>query len=227
MAFSPLPKTFLDDLEARRNGPVVELGCGDGAFTRLLESLGAEPLALDRRRPGCGTVASIVADVTDLPLRDRSVRLLIAANLLRHCWNDRVAALLRAWVRCVARDGRCYIFEDEPRADGDLPTAVRNYHRVQDFLRRLAPENRGALLPMANFRRACRSANGRSDATGGTWEFGQSENHWPIDRGAVVDWLRGTARTAGREADRLIRDVERNGLSYGRYWWARWSPEVD
>jgi hypothetical protein len=41
----------------------------------------------------------------------------------------------------------------------------------------------------------------------------------------VATLLAGERIEAGSEADRLRQAIERDGLSYGSYWWSRWSEE--
>ncbi len=213
---------------------MVELGCGDGQFSRLLQAEGARPWRLDRRAPAAGSVADIVADALCLPLVPGSVDLLVAANLLRHLWPlPEPHPAPRTWQQCIARGGCLYIFEDEPLQQ---PAAARNYCRLQSFLARLLPESRCPLLPRADFTaRLPREGLGRRQ-----WRLGYQQNRWPADATAAMALLRGEGdhtvmpserSLRGRqkksdEALALIADIARDGLSYGAYWWARWSPEA-
>ena len=235
MPFSPLPKTFLEDLHRRLQGCVVELGCADGQFSRLLQAEGVCPWRLDQRAPTAGSVADVVADALCLPLAPASVDLLVAANLLRHLWplaEHRPAP--PSWQQCLAPGGCLYIFEDEPLQQ---PAAARNYWRLQSFLARLLPESRRPLLPRSEF-------TGRLPLKGcsrGQWRLGYQQNSWPADPKAALALLRGEGdpgvdaaerafprgQKAAGEAHRLIADIARDGLSYGTYWWARWSPEAE
>jgi hypothetical protein len=236
MPFSPLPKTLLEDLHQRRQGCVVEVGCGDGGLSRLLEAEGARPWRVDRRHPDTGSVADLVADVCDLPLIPRRVDLLVAGNLLRHLWPlGGAAAVPGDWQDCLAPGGCLYILEDEPVAQ---PAAARNYRRLQDFLARLLPETRRPLLSRSTFLAALTAVGSEV----GEWSLGVETNHWPADPQAALSMLRGesvpgrsadlpdaTPAAGGRlrgEAQRLVEAIEKHGLSYGPYWWARWRPEV-
>ncbi|MHB8079379.1 MAG: class I SAM-dependent methyltransferase, partial [Candidatus Krumholzibacteriia bacterium] len=143
MSFSPLPATFLEDLALIADRPALELGCGDGRFSAVLAAHGARPWRLDRRAPRRGTVADVVADAQALPLPDGSVALLVAANLLRHLWTSRgPLAVPAAWQRCLAPDGRLWIFEDEPVSQ---PPAARHYREAMTLLARLDPGRRPPL----------------------------------------------------------------------------------
>jgi SAM-dependent methyltransferase len=217
MPFSPLPKTFLEDNRRLGSGTVVELGCGDGSFARLLRGAGARPWLLDRRHPRTGSAAGIVADAQDPPLPDGCVDLLVAANLLRHLAPPtRRRPVPPAW-RALVRPGGClYIFEDEPCA---APAAARNYRDLQVHLARIAPEWRRPLLAARTFARCCAAER---DATG-EWSFGRRRNKWPSNPDAVLRFLGGTdAEPDGGEAQRLSEAIAASGLDYGFYWWARW-----
>ncbi len=221
MSFSPLPATFLDDLRARARGRgrVVELGCGDGRFTAVLSSAGAAPLRIDRLPPWRGSVADVVADARTLPLADGSCDLVVAANLLRSFWPPpNGAAVPEDWRRCLRPGGALWIFEDEGLA---RPAAARNYRDLQDFLARIDPWGRRPLLPSARFR-----ARLGAERAGGRWQLGRQRNTTAVgDREAVLRLLRGAGGAAGGEAARLEASILRNGLSYGVFWWARWSVE--
>jgi len=232
MSFSPLPRTFLDDLRACRPDRVIEAGCGDGRFSAVLAACGVRPWRLDRRPPARGTVADAAADARELPLADGSCDLLVAANLLRQLWPlAGGAAVPPDWRRCLAAGGKLWIFEDEPSS---RPAAARNYRDLQRFLAEVAPESRRPLLPRSRF--VGRLGAERRD---GRWAWGDAWNETGVDNlEAVLQLLRGTAgRGGGRpaaaagavgpaavgEAARLEGSLRRSGLSYGRFWWARWT----
>ncbi len=220
MPFSPLPKTFLEDLHERRHGRVVELGCGDGRLRDLLRAAGAAPVCLDRRPPSAGSVADLVADAGALPFPDGGISFLVAANLLRHLWPRlRPAVVPSSWQRCLARSGRLFILEDEPLA---APAAARHYRDLQVFLHQLAPWGRGPLLPRHAFEQALADV----PDSPGKWRLGSQENRWPADPQVVLEMLRGTDQEPRGEAARLTAAISADGLSYGRCWWACWEPEV-
>jgi len=223
MPFSPLPRTFLDDLIRHATGRVVELGCGDGAFARLLAPVGLRPLLLDRRRPIAGSAAGVVADALHPPLPPASVQLLLAANLLRHVARPGPGRPVPpVWRELVAPGGSLYIFEDEP---ADAPAAVRNYRDLQAYLAGVAPGQRRPLLSARDFRRACGDGKGPGDVAG-AWTFGCERNTWPSDAPAVLRMLAGGGRVeAGGAAARLQSAIAASGLDYGYYWWACWHRE--
>lgn len=67
-------------------GLVADLGCGTGAFAaRLADRRGSGVLALDRRTPvRRGSAPAAVADIERLPLRDASVAVVLARDVLEH-----------------------------------------------------------------------------------------------------------------------------------------------
>jgi len=218
MPFSPLPKTFLEDLHSRRLGRVVELGCGDGQFTALLKAEGASPLCVDRSPRVSGSVADLVADALELPLKPGSVQFLVAANLLRHLWPlPTLAPVPAAWLNCLAPGARLYILEDEPAGD---PPAARNYRDLQAFLARVVLSGRGPLLPRMAFEAAL--AEAPASRHPGRWILASQENRWPVNTKAVLTMLAGDKERSAGDADRLMRSITRHGLSYGTYWWACW-----
>ncbi len=214
MPFCPLPTTFLDDLTRAGNRPVLELGCGEGGFTRLLRDHGASVVTLDRRR----SAAAVVGDALAPPLKAGAFTVVVVANLLRHLWRrvDPVRGPT-VWRDLVARDGCLYILEDEPAR---APRSVRNYRDLQAFLARLHGLQRGPLLSCDSFAKARR----RWDWPG-VWRDGMAPNTWPADPVAVVSLLAGDGVAPGSEADRLRRAIARDGLKYGSFWWSRWSEE--
>jgi hypothetical protein len=214
MTFCPLPTTFLDDLSRVGDHGVLELGCAEGGFTRLMQEQGATVVTLDRRR----SAAALVGDALAPPLRARSFKMVVVANLLRHLWRrvDRERGPT-VWRDLLARGGCLYILEDEP---AKAPPAVRNYRDLQAFLARIHELQRGPLLACGVFATARRHWGWP-----GVWHDGMVPNTWPADSAAVVALLAGERVEAGSEADRLRRAIERDGLNYGSYWWTRWSEE--
>ncbi len=215
MPFCPLPTTFLDDLKRAGHRGVLELGCGEGGFTRLLREQGATVVALDRRR----AAAALVGDALAPPLRAGSFQMVVAANLLRHLWRrldpEQGPAV---WRDLLAPGGCLYILEDEPAR---APRAARNYRDLQGFLARLHDLQRGPLLPCRTF-----AAARRRWRWPGSWQDGMAPNAWPADPAAVVALLAGERVEVGGEAARLRRAIERDGLSYGSYWWSCWREET-
>jgi len=220
MSFSPLPAIFLEDLALIAGRPALEAGCGDGRFSALLAARGARPWRLDRRPPWRGSVADVVADARDLPLADGSIALLVCANLLRHLWSARgPEAVPEGWRRCLAPDGCLWIFEDEPVSS---PPAARNYREAMTLLARLDPEGRRPLLSLGGFLARLDDAGLREG-----WRHGMAVNESRVeDPEALARLLAG--RGGGPEAPgvRLAAAIRRDGISYGPFWWARWSREA-
>lgn len=74
-------------------GVLVDAGCGTGSFAARLLALRKVPVvALDRSRPTrTGAAVAAIGDVERLPLRDRSVAVVLARDVLEHV--DDAAAL--------------------------------------------------------------------------------------------------------------------------------------
>jgi len=213
MSFSPLPETFRTDLDRRTDLPALELGCGDGRFTRLLREAGLPVVGMDRRPPLLGARPDLVGDAVAPPLRAASLGLLIVPNLLRQCWPP-PAGLLGRWRECLRPEGVLWILEDEP---GETTPAQRNYRDLQAWL---ASTLRRPLLPLREFR-ASLGAEVRA------WRFGRETNRYPVaDLDVVLDLLRGSGDTGPTqgEAARLSVRIAEDGLAYGNYWWARHAP---
>ncbi len=214
MSFSPLPTALLTDLGSSPGGVLVELGCGDGRFTRVLREAGAHVVAADRSRPCVAPgPLDLCADAERPPLR--GVDGLIAANLLRHLWTDEAGAeLLSRWCDCLAPGGRLWILEDEPATE---PGPADTYRRLQDWLARVVPWRRG-LLPRARVEAVLDGAGGGRD-----WSFGARRNLFaPPDPADVVSLLKDDAGLIADDAASLAVRASRDGLSYGDYWWARY-----
>jgi SAM-dependent methyltransferase len=118
---------------------VLEVGCGTGHFTAWLAERGLRPIGLDRapamlaslrrRHPG---LPAVLADAHALPLRDRSVDLVVFVTTLEFLTSPprAVAEAVR-----VARLG--------------LVAVALNRWSVGALSRRIGPASRGALLPHA------------------------------------------------------------------------------
>jgi hypothetical protein len=217
MSFSPLPDVFLTELRDASTGPVVELGGGDGRFTRILTAAGGRPAVVDRHRGEAFTLApGILADAAAPPLR--CVSMLVAGNLLHHLWRaDARRGVVVSWIDCLAAGGRLYVFEDEPTA---APGPARNYRDLQALLARIVPWRR-ALLPGRDFERAVRAA-----AHPGVWTFGRMRNQFPAaDRHDVLSLLADERGVTPDRVAALARRVAAEGIDYGEYWWARFERE--
>jgi SAM-dependent methyltransferase len=221
MSFSPLPKTFTDlCLDPDFSFPrILELGCGDGRFRSILAGRDIPSWGLDRFGPDVGTVADVVGDALFPPVAPGSLDFLLAANLLRHLVPAEPAlGFLVGWLELLKPGGSLFIFEDEP---GEAPAGVARYGDLQDVLCRLMPQSRGPLLPVVDFK--ARVAN---LGTAAGWEFGLVRNRQTIDADAVLALLRRGGEPTG-QVGRLMREIDRDGLDPGYYWWARASAVVE
>ncbi len=217
MSFTPLPKTFTDlclnpDFPLPR---ILELGCGDGRFRDVLTGMGIFSWGLDRIGRYGGTVADVVGDALSPPVASGSLDCLLAANLVRHlAAADPTLGFLTRWLELLNPDGSLFIFEDEP---GDSPAGVVRYGELQDFLCRLMPESRGPLLPLAEFKTRVSTLDSFSG-----WDFGLVRNRQTIDAAVVLEMLGQGGEPEG-EPGKLMRDIDRDGLDPGHFWWAKTS----
>lgn len=217
MSFSPLPDILRNDLGRSPGGAVLELGAGDGRFTRALAEAGADVIPLDCRLP-C-PAGGVLGDVRALPVRPGSVHLIVAANLLHHLGGAAAAvAALTAWRACLVPGGCLHVLQDDPLAD---TPARRNDRDLRDWLARLVP-SRGRLMALAELQAALAGAGGRDGGLAG-WDFGRELNRTPPPgRDAVLAMLRGDGGKPDRRTAALAAAIARDGLEYGWYWWARW-----
>jgi len=218
MSFTPLPPTFIDDLERQSGLGVLELGSGDGVLTEVLQGHGVKPVTLDRRSAAAGCRAAVCGDVLRPPFA-HGFGLVVAGNLLRHLWVDLEPTGPVAWRDLIAPGGVLWILEDEPTA---LPASARNYRDLHGLLARLHPDGRGPLLSQRRFQ-----AHRRRWHWPGVWLEGNQENRWPAKAEQVIDWLAAGFPEAGGEVARLITAIRATGLSYGHFWWARWQAEAE
>ncbi len=217
MSFSTLPDAFLNDLSCAQTGLAVELGCGDGRFTRILKAAGARVVASDRNPSDAFALGhGVRADAVSPPFRD--VDLLIVANLLRHLWDEQGGSQpIDAWIECLARGGRLYIFEDEPAT---APGPAHNYRDLQAFLAQVVPW-RQRLLARREFERAVQNGSRL-----GSWTFGLMKNQFsPPGRHNVLSLLVDECGIIAKNAAELVRKVDAAGLDYGYFWWSRFERE--
>lgn len=207
MSFTPLPTTFTDlsgvlDPAQSRN---LELGVGDGRFQAAAAVCGLRLWGLDLVPPVRGTTADFVGDAFAPPVSSCSLDLLVASNLVRHLLAvGGNLNFLDRWLALLKPGGSLFIFEDEPAA-GSGPAG--NYRDLQEFLRRLTPETRGPLLPLADFL----ALSGR-EFPAVAWDKGMVRNQYRLDSVAVLEFL---------GAGPLWQAIAEKGLEPGQYWWTR------
>jgi SAM-dependent methyltransferase len=90
--------THLPDVPAE-GGVLLDLGCGDGTYRKLLQSTGFEYIGLDV----AGTAADILGDAHRLPFRDGSIDAIAAISVLEHLTTPAVA--LREVARALRPGG--------------------------------------------------------------------------------------------------------------------------
>ena len=220
MAFSPLPKTFIDSLSHLNSADsvVFELGSGQGHFRAQLQKQGCDCLGMDIRPPVAGMVCDVVGDARKVPLKPGSVSLLIAANLVRHLVpRHRLGDYISQWRGLLKPGGSLVIFEDEP---SQATRQVRNFGDLQDFLAQLMPESRGPLMPLKRFKELV-----DCDNDGESWTFGIEHNQETINATEVVRFLAGGAGVPTGTVAGLIKSIGRDGLAPGKYWWAEIGPQ--
>ena len=197
----------------------VEHRCGDGRLLALVRRPGVVCLGLDRLPRAAGSVADIVGDACRPPVRDRSLDVLLAANLVRHLVPSRPGLeFLEAWLGLLKPGGSLVILEDEPTA---RPAAAANYRDLQAFLARLWPMGRGPLLARSAFLLRVPPQLLPLVADGGV-----AVNRWPQDARAAVAMLESGSPAAGDAAAGLAAAIGAQGLSCGRQWWCRFTVPV-
>lgn len=218
MSFSPLPAELESDLNMSRY-PLLELGCGDGRFTRVLRAVNPDILALDLRqniKSENPDIPNIVADARHLPLKPGACRMLLAANLLRHLigpqrdFND-----LETWLEFLPEGGVLWILEDDPQAED---AAERNYRDLQGFLCRVFPAMRGPLIAQDLLLQHVDRRGERRPAV----SHGRLKNEYQVDSPEnVYIMLARLFDEHPEETTRLHESIRKHGLRYGTYWWVR------
>jgi ubiquinone/menaquinone biosynthesis C-methylase UbiE len=117
------------DLDGRR---VIDVGCGEGRFTRALAAQGAEVFGIDindaalaaaSAAPGGENVTYMLGRGEDLPFEDASIDVVVYSNSLHHIDADNLAQALGEAVRVLKPDGKLCIIE--PLAEGSYFEAMR------------------------------------------------------------------------------------------------------
>ncbi len=117
------------ELDGRR---VVDVGCGEGRFTRALATQGAEVFGIDindaalaaaSAAPGGRNVTYMLASAEDLPFEDASVDVVLYSNSLHHIDVDNMAQALGEAARVLKPDGKLCVIE--PLAEGSYFEAMR------------------------------------------------------------------------------------------------------
>lgn len=213
MSFWPLVTSLVDRLrDAQRGAPLVDLGCGEGSFSRRLNSLGLQPLLLDRQ-PDLRAL-DLRGDALDLPFRDASLGGAVAANLLRQLGPRERQRFARECARAVRPRGVLLVLEDSPQANDE---AEANYRRALALLSEVDPE-RGPAVAMGELEENLRTH----------WpyrlEAGSQLNEETVqDPMSPMRWLLAQPRcdeSLRRRTRELCERVSQWGMSYGRYEYA-------
>lgn len=147
-------KEVIEDLLLPADGAVIiDVGCGDGALTRMLTRRGAHvtgievsPRALARARAAepVGDERYMQGLAEDLPVKNRSADVVVFFNSLHHVDAVGLGKALKEAARVLKHGGRLYI--SEPLAEGPYFELMKPAHnetearqRAQDTLRH-APE---------------------------------------------------------------------------------------
>ncbi len=116
-------------LDGRR---VIDVGCGEGRFTRALAAEGAEVFGIDvndaalaaaSAAPGGRNVTYMLGRGEDLPFDDASIDVVVYSNSLHHIDADKMDQALGEAARVLKPDGRLCIIE--PLAEGSYFEAMR------------------------------------------------------------------------------------------------------
>ncbi len=89
-----LLRSILSSVKIPKNCVVLEVGCGTGANLRTLSSAGFYGIGLDRSIYALALVKSkensplLAGDLNDLPIKTKSVGVIIAADILEHLEDD-------------------------------------------------------------------------------------------------------------------------------------------
>ncbi len=212
MSFWPLARTSTERLRvAASRAPLLELGAGDGRFTRRITELGLPCLSLDRRYPPTPPdLNALAGDALRLPLRDSCLGGVLVPNLLRQLAPDTYPAFATESMRVLQEGGVLLILEDHHEARTPAET---NYRSALDLLARALPERGTPTLIQSEVELAL------EDLLGLPYDQGVHENSEAFLRPtAPLDWLEANSLIPPDEIQELREGVENHGMSYGRYW---------
>lgn len=213
MSFLPLPGILKSDIDSNVDGTIIELGSGNSFFTDIVSQT-CKVIQLDLSPHIQSNYLSIKADALMVPLREKSIDIILVPNLWRHISNKESA--ISYWLQYLNNSGVLYLFEDDVIAHS---IAEQNYLAVQSLLAKLSPIPRGKLLS---------SQDGISFLTSKfsnplAWSFGVQKNEYPVKSiESIIDMI---SLLPGSHKG-LMESIANHGISYGRYWWARYSLEA-
>ncbi len=147
-------KEVIEELLPLEGATVIDVGCGDGALTRMLARKGAHVTGIEvsPRQLARARAAAAVADerymqglAEDLPVKDRSVDTVIFYNSLHHVDAAGIPSALKEAARVLKHGG--LLFVSEPLAEGPYFEVMKPAHdetlarrRAQEALRH-APDH--------------------------------------------------------------------------------------
>ncbi len=149
---------FLLEVIQLRGRVVLDVGCGDGALTRLMAGRGAivtglepNPARIDAARafPHVGGETYLVAGAQNLPAGDATVDLVVFSNSLHHVPVEDQQRALEEAARVLRPGG--IVFVAEPLAEGAHFELVRNFDdeteiRAKAYEALNAVQDEGALV---------------------------------------------------------------------------------
>jgi SAM-dependent methyltransferase len=98
---------FLQEQSVNLERHVLDLGCGNGGYSRALRAAGAEVISLDLFRPGAPLPLFIQGDALSLPFADNTFPFVFCASLIEHVRHPSV--LLREIKRVTCPGALAYI----------------------------------------------------------------------------------------------------------------------
>lgn len=118
-AYARLLDAFVRAVQPRPGERCIDLGCGTGAFTRRLRSLGLRlagmdisPVSVEHARAIAPEIEYLIGDITDTKLSDGSRDIVLYSGVLHH-FSTREARMqvLREGYRLLAPGGRLFAYD--------------------------------------------------------------------------------------------------------------------
>jgi SAM-dependent methyltransferase len=118
-AYARIIEAFVREVRPRAGERCIDLGCGTGAFTRRLRSLGLalagidiSPVSVERARILAPDIEYAVGDITETQLPDASRDIVLYSGVLHH-FSTRAErlAVLREGHRLLAPGGRLFAYD--------------------------------------------------------------------------------------------------------------------